>query len=358
MLFSVGANAAHGLPRTREDKRPAVLTLLGDAEWSKWSDREIARQCGVAHSFVGSLRPTDTGREIQYAERTFTHPKTGAPAQMRTGGINGNRRSEPPADPAKHAPIPRPYPNAEPVRSTVGESLRTAPAGPTPLQQRHIGLALDGLDRLLAASEFWPNAVDAVLALAEYPAAARKLPIVLEWLARLSNAAHEMQAECLLLEVMAEARIAREYDAAQDRGEVARKEDGRPISTRDPGAFVAEQTPAPKPKLSELGLDSRRLSEWPRAAEAGEDVVRQAALVTSYNLMRRDLSLEDRALGAGRLANLDHGSNRFEAKVDSATEPSTAKPRPSPSTRPPGYSACRRAAPSAGQRRLRNDHRP
>lgn len=55
---------------------------------------------------------------------------------------------------------------------------------------------------------------------------------------------------------------------------------------------------------------------------------RPAALVTSYNLMRRDLSLEDRALGAGRLANLGHGSNRFEAKVDSATEPSAAKPPP------------------------------
>lgn len=34
--------------------------------------------------------------------------------------------------------------------------------------------------------------------------------------------------------------------------------------------------PTKAPKLSELGLDSRRLSEWRKTAEAGEDVVRQA----------------------------------------------------------------------------------
>src|SRR6476661_4358033 len=34
ILFSVGANASHGLRRTNEDKRRAVMTLLNDAEWS------------------------------------------------------------------------------------------------------------------------------------------------------------------------------------------------------------------------------------------------------------------------------------------------------------------------------------
>lgn len=54
---------------------------------------------------------------------------------------------------------------------------------------------------------------------------------------------------------------------------------------------------------------------------------RPAALVTSYNLMRRDLSLEDRALGAGRLANLADGQRADLAKKQaSATE--TASPPP------------------------------
>ena len=35
---------------TNADKRRAVETLLNDAEWATWSDREIARQCGVHHT--------------------------------------------------------------------------------------------------------------------------------------------------------------------------------------------------------------------------------------------------------------------------------------------------------------------
>src|SRR5689334_9839092 len=34
ILYSVGANAEHGLPRTLEDKRRAVRTLLDDPEWA------------------------------------------------------------------------------------------------------------------------------------------------------------------------------------------------------------------------------------------------------------------------------------------------------------------------------------
>jgi hypothetical protein len=56
VLYSVGANAAHGLRRTNADKRRAVERLLRDDEWGKWSNREIARRCGVSDTFVGDLR--------------------------------------------------------------------------------------------------------------------------------------------------------------------------------------------------------------------------------------------------------------------------------------------------------------
>ncbi len=56
LLFSVGANQAHGLRRSNADKRAAVLALLNDAEWRQWSDREVARRCGVTHPFVSSVR--------------------------------------------------------------------------------------------------------------------------------------------------------------------------------------------------------------------------------------------------------------------------------------------------------------
>jgi predicted HTH domain antitoxin len=56
VLYSVGANAAHGLRRTNEDKRRAVETLINDEEWATWSDREIARACGVSGKFVAAVR--------------------------------------------------------------------------------------------------------------------------------------------------------------------------------------------------------------------------------------------------------------------------------------------------------------
>jgi hypothetical protein len=51
-LRSTGVNYGHGLQRTNQDKRKAVMKLLNDLEWSEWSDREIARQCNVSNMTV------------------------------------------------------------------------------------------------------------------------------------------------------------------------------------------------------------------------------------------------------------------------------------------------------------------
>lgn len=78
VLFSVGANADHGLRRTNADKRRGVITLLGDEEWKQWSDREIARRCGVGNKFVSNVRaelypPSVFGTQIERkAERNGT----------------------------------------------------------------------------------------------------------------------------------------------------------------------------------------------------------------------------------------------------------------------------------------------
>lgn len=56
ILLSVGANARHGLRRSNADKRRAVETLLKDEEWSKWSNREIARRCMVDEGTVRKIR--------------------------------------------------------------------------------------------------------------------------------------------------------------------------------------------------------------------------------------------------------------------------------------------------------------
>jgi hypothetical protein len=77
VLFSVGANAAHGLNRTNADKRRAVEKLLSDPEWSQWSDRKIAKACGVSHTLVSDMRPAicqnlpDT-RKVERGGQTYT----------------------------------------------------------------------------------------------------------------------------------------------------------------------------------------------------------------------------------------------------------------------------------------------
>lgn len=88
ILHSVGANAHHGLRRTNDDKRRAVMVLLNDPEWSKWSDRDIARQCSVDHKTVGKYRSEVTGELPSETSRTYT-TKHGTTATMKTANIGG-----------------------------------------------------------------------------------------------------------------------------------------------------------------------------------------------------------------------------------------------------------------------------
>ena len=87
ILFACGANATHGLRRTTEDKRRAVILLLRDLEWSGWSDREIAGRAHVSHPFVAKLRDLHgnvsmerkfVSRHGTVAERNFAIDKRAA----------------------------------------------------------------------------------------------------------------------------------------------------------------------------------------------------------------------------------------------------------------------------------------
>lgn len=108
MLYACGANAAHGMRRTAADKRRAVLRLLADSEWGKWSDREIARRCAVGHSMVSELRSSlsapDSEKPFAFPgdeeeppnERTYT-TKHGTQATMDTSRIGrGDESAEKP----------------------------------------------------------------------------------------------------------------------------------------------------------------------------------------------------------------------------------------------------------------------
>jgi ParB-like nuclease domain len=97
LLFACGANAQHGLRRSRSDKVKAVTTLIGSERWSGWSDREIARQCGVSHPFVAAVRREhletfpDAGPDQAAAAETPPAPNTAAPVRRRTVRRGGRR---------------------------------------------------------------------------------------------------------------------------------------------------------------------------------------------------------------------------------------------------------------------------
>ncbi|MCC5828942.1 MAG: hypothetical protein JJU36_05795 [Phycisphaeraceae bacterium] len=99
ILYSVGANATHGLRRTNGDKRKAVLTLLEDDEWSKWSDSDIARQCCVNQSTVTRHRTSlmqsiSEPRSTNASTRTYK-TKHGTVATMNTAKIGRHRNRGP-----------------------------------------------------------------------------------------------------------------------------------------------------------------------------------------------------------------------------------------------------------------------
>ncbi|MFB3893290.1 MAG: ParB N-terminal domain-containing protein [Phycisphaerae bacterium] len=89
ILHSVGANAEHGLRRSRADKERAVMMLLNDEEWRKWSTREVARRCGVSKSFVADLRKSLSATDSE--ERTYT-TRHGTKSKMKTGKIGKGRK--------------------------------------------------------------------------------------------------------------------------------------------------------------------------------------------------------------------------------------------------------------------------
>lgn len=86
VLFSVGANASHGMRRTTEDKRRAVLTMFNDPEWSHWADSAIARQCAVDHKTVARHRPAPSW-EIPKIDAPRTVSRGGSTYTMNTSAI-------------------------------------------------------------------------------------------------------------------------------------------------------------------------------------------------------------------------------------------------------------------------------
>lgn len=129
ILHSVAANSTHGLRRTNEDKRRAVLTLLEDAEWSAWSDGEIARRCGVSREYVNRMRSSVTCDPITSENRTYT-TRHGTTATMNTGNIGAGSKP----DQEQSTTLAEPQPLVQAEKSAASD---IAPPPPAPLQPVH-----------------------------------------------------------------------------------------------------------------------------------------------------------------------------------------------------------------------------
>jgi hypothetical protein len=159
VLYSLRANATHGLKRTHADKRKAVETLLKDAEWAAWSDRKIAEVCGVGNQLVGEVRRaicvnhTDT-------PATRTVERNGKTYQQNTAKI-GRTPAPAPADsgaPPAHPPASDTSGSALDMTDRRGidpapapPSRATAPAEPPPPEYTELDAARDQIADLQAA---------------------------------------------------------------------------------------------------------------------------------------------------------------------------------------------------------------
>lgn len=114
ILHGIGSNATHGLRRTQVDKRRAVVRLLQDPHWGKWSDRKIGEAARVDHKTVAKIKRELVGGEIPTTPKT-----TKAPGELPRA--NGG-------------------PNERP--SMLSEVLRTAPDAAIVAEVRRRGLTV------------------------------------------------------------------------------------------------------------------------------------------------------------------------------------------------------------------------
>lgn len=107
-LYAYGANKSHGLRRTGEDKRKAVVGMLAD--FPDWSDRAIAKHVGVSHPFVAAIRsPEVKDRQADARDASAVKAATKAaeksPAEVpqQAGADSGEVESDSTQEPAAAA---------------------------------------------------------------------------------------------------------------------------------------------------------------------------------------------------------------------------------------------------------------
>ena len=141
-MHAYGANQTHGLRRTNDDKRMAVLGML--ALVPDWSDRAIARHVGVAHTMVAAVR----NPEVQERQKDA---RAKAPAEP-----NRNQVESDSTLPAAEPPIKQADREPGPVRSSTESPAQPADDGDDfdPVAELQTQMAINaGLQAQIQAAE-------------------------------------------------------------------------------------------------------------------------------------------------------------------------------------------------------------
>lgn len=169
ILHAAGANESHGARRTAADRRRAVQALLSDDEWSRWSDREIARQCGVGVATVGRLRA-----ELSVSLKQISQAPV-SPPESTTVATNSTTKSTPDVAPNEAA------------RTTEGiPPVRKAVRGGTvyELDTAHIGKRKSSFTRVSPKAAKILESAAVKLDSKERDALRRMGPLMQQWVAR------------------------------------------------------------------------------------------------------------------------------------------------------------------------------
>lgn len=140
VLYSLKANATHGLKRTNADKRKAVETLLKDAEWAAWSDRKIAEVCGVGYSLVSDVR------------KAICPIRADAPV-ARTVERNGKTYTQNTANIGKKLTVESDSTQATPAPPTVAPAPKAAPEAPPAPTNHELEEAVSTINELAAEND-------------------------------------------------------------------------------------------------------------------------------------------------------------------------------------------------------------
>lgn len=147
ILFAVGANRDHGLPRSNADKRRAVEALLADDEWRAKSSNWLAKTAGVDPKTVANIKSTMEihSEEVKTSDgRTMDTSNIGRkPEKVLFDGKTGEVIESPMVETTTLKPFHKP--EADDSQDTgIGVVMRPPP------KTNKVVAALDRLDELLS----------------------------------------------------------------------------------------------------------------------------------------------------------------------------------------------------------------